>query len=240
MKVMGLTGDTVEICLSPNKTNIKLVACKVPNELEMAMSWLVDSLQEYRVKFPRTIVYSTSINDTSKLYKYITTELPHCSSDVEMYHSETPQKNKDSIIEALKHSNSTLRIVLSTGVLGMGFDVKECQSVMIFGPPNNLVDMLQEIGRVGRDGNPSCALILYNAYHQRQLDANVKQFIKPTECRRQILMSNFLRQCDMETLQKTECGKHTCCNFCTKKCLCNSCTVLPLEKFFQNTGGCIA
>ena len=63
--------------------------------------------------------------------------------------------------------------------------------------------MLQEIGRVGRDGNLSCALILYNAYmyHQRQLDANVKQFIKPTECRRQILMSNFLRQCDMETLQ---------------------------------------
>ena len=41
----------------------------------------------------------------------------------------------------------------------------------------------------------------------------------------------------METLQKTECGKHTCCDFCTKKCLCNSCTVLPLEKFFQNTGG---
>ena len=77
----------------------------------------------------------------------------------------------------------------------MGFDVKECQSVVIFGPPNNLVDMLQEIGHVGRDGNPSCALILYNAYmyHQRQLDANVKQFIKPTECRRQILMSNFLR-----------------------------------------------
>jgi superfamily II DNA/RNA helicase len=38
---------------------------------------------------------------------------------------ELPQKNKDSIIEALKHSNSTLRIVLSTSVLGMGFDVKE-------------------------------------------------------------------------------------------------------------------
>lgn len=127
MKVMGLTGDIVEICLSPNKTNIKLVACKIPNELEMAMSWLVDSLQECRIKFPRTIVYSTLINDTSKLYKYITTELPHCSSDVEMYHTETPQKNKDFIIEALKYSNSTLRIVLSTGVLGIGFDVKECQ-----------------------------------------------------------------------------------------------------------------
>ena len=61
----------------------------------------------------------------------------------------------------------------------MGFDVKECQSVVIFGLPNNLVDMVQEIGR---DGDP-CALILYNAY-QRQLDANVKQFVKPTECKR--------------------------------------------------------
>ena len=65
------------------------MACKIPNELEMAMSWLVDSLQEYRDKFPQTIVYSTSINDTSKLYKYITTELPHCSSYVEMYHRKT-------------------------------------------------------------------------------------------------------------------------------------------------------
>lgn len=57
MKVVGLTGDTVEICLSPNKTNIKLVACKIPNELEMAMSWLVDSLQEYRVKFTNNCVF---------------------------------------------------------------------------------------------------------------------------------------------------------------------------------------
>lgn len=148
MKVIGLTGDTVEICLSPNKTNIKLVACKIPNELEMAMSGLVDSLQEYRDKLPRTIVYSTSINDTSKLYKYITTELPHCSSYVEIYYSETPQKNKDSIIEALKTILRVLFECLSTSVLGMGFDVKECQSVVIFGTPNNLVDMLQELGEM--------------------------------------------------------------------------------------------
>lgn len=60
----------------------------------------------------------------------------------------------------------------------VGFDVKKCSGVVLFGPPNNRVDLLQEIGRVGRDGNPSVAIILYNGYHLQKLKPEVKAILK--------------------------------------------------------------
>ncbi|XP_052062841.1 bifunctional 3'-5' exonuclease/ATP-dependent helicase WRN-like [Mytilus californianus] len=232
MKILQLTDDTKEINMSPNKSNIKLVSSKIKNEIEMGMTWLVDALDEKKGDFPRTIIYCSSINDTSKLYKYITTELPSCTKYVEMFHSETPDSNKNMIIHALKDEGSAIRIILSTSALGMGFDVKMCNSVILFGPPNNLVDMLQEIGRVGRDGNPSVAIILYNGYHQQKLSPEVKAILRTKECRRKELMSNFLRNSDLHEMESKECGKHSCCDLCASRCSCNSCTLLPLEKLF--------
>lgn len=102
MKVVGLTGDTVEICLSPNKTNIKLVACKIPNEVEMAMSWLVNSLQEYRDKFPRTIVYSTSININISQHNYhIVHLMSKCTTLKRHRKTKTPLLKRLSIEIAL-------------------------------------------------------------------------------------------------------------------------------------------
>ncbi|CAC5414674.1 unnamed protein product [Mytilus coruscus] len=173
MKILQLAEDTTEINLSPNKSNIKLVSSKIKNEIEMGMTWLVDALDEKRQDFPRTLLYCSSINDTSKLYKYIVTQLPHCAKYIEMFHSKTPDVNKNIIINALKEESSVLRLILSTSTLGMGLDVKKCSGVVLFGPPNNLVDLLQEIGRVGRDGNPSVAIILYNGYHLQKLKPEV-------------------------------------------------------------------
>ncbi|XP_052066301.1 uncharacterized protein LOC127705957 [Mytilus californianus] len=198
----------------------------------MGMTWLVDALEEKSQDFPRTLLYCSSINDTSKLYKYIVTELPHCAKYIEMFHSETPDVNKNIIINALKEESSVLRLILSTSALGMGLDVKKCSGVVLFGPPNNLVDLLQVIGRVGRDGNPSVAIILYNGYHLQKLKPEVKAILKAKDCRRKDLMCNFLRNSDLDDLMKKESRKHSCCDLCTKSCNCESCDMLPLEKLF--------
>lgn len=67
--------NTVEIFKSPNKANIKLSACKVSNELEIAMTWLVDGLKQLAGDFSKTLLYCYSINDVSKLYSYFSKEL---------------------------------------------------------------------------------------------------------------------------------------------------------------------
>ncbi|XP_052103489.1 ATP-dependent helicase wrn-1-like [Mytilus californianus] len=145
-----------------------------------------------------------------------------------MFHSETPDVNKNIIINALKEESSVLRLILSTSALGMGL----CSGVVLFGPQNNLVDLLQEIGRVGSDGNPSVAIILYNGYHLQKLKPEVKAILKAKDCRRKDLMCNFLRNSDLDDLMKKESRKHSCCDLCAKSCNCESCDMLPLEKLF--------
>jgi ACR3 family arsenite efflux pump ArsB len=46
-----------EITLSPNRQNIKLRFSKVSNEVEIAMPWLIDDLNDLKENFPRTIIY---------------------------------------------------------------------------------------------------------------------------------------------------------------------------------------
>lgn len=81
--------------LSPDKRNIKYVVKKVANDIEMAMTWLVDGLVDLGNKFPRTLVYCKSISDVAKIYDYVMDELPEeINSHVAMYHSETDESKK--------------------------------------------------------------------------------------------------------------------------------------------------
>lgn len=169
MKVLHLADNFKEIVISPNKTNIRISVAKVSNTVETAMHWLIEGLSELKEKFPRTIIYCTSIKDVSEIYSYVTKELIFSSNVLEMFHSETPLTKKQRILECLTNITGEIKIVIATSALGMGLDVKNGHSVVLFGPPVQIVDLLQEIGRVGRDGGRSVAIILYNCYHLRKL-----------------------------------------------------------------------
>jgi ATP-dependent DNA helicase RecQ len=199
----------------------------VSHEVDIAFSWVVEALQQDSL--PRTILYCTSISDCSKIYTYLVKELPDCSDKIEMYHSETPDHNKEKIISELQNSASKLNLVICTNALGMGIDIKNCSSVVLYGAPKHIVDVVQEIGRVGRDGSQSTALLLYNSYHVRHVDEDVKQFYKTSNCKREMLMSFFLSK---EELTKIQPKGHLCCDFCEEKCNCGSCSKTPLETVF--------
>lgn len=233
MKVMGLKeNDTPQISISPNKPNIKLVVKKVSSEIETAIYWLVDALGSLEESFPRTLVYCNSISDVSKLYNHVVKELENCTNLVEMFHSETPEDKKEKIVSALRNKDSCVRIVIATSALGMGVDVLNCNSVVLYGPLRSVVDLVQAIGRVGRDGLPSVALIIYNSHHLRNVDKEVKTFISCQNCRRKELLKNLMS--DTDILKFTDETCHTCCDLCAELCKCNHCSVLDIEKLFNN------
>lgn len=124
MKVLHLADNFKEIVISPNKTNIRISVAKVSNTVETAMHWLIEGLSELKEKFPRTIIYCTSIKDVSEIYSYVTKELPFTSTLLEMFHSETPQTKKQRILESLTNITGEIKIVIATSALGMGLDVK--------------------------------------------------------------------------------------------------------------------
>jgi superfamily II DNA helicase RecQ len=233
LHVLGVDKKSMTfIRLSPNKENIKFVVKKVPNSIEVSMFWLMEALNNLEVKFPRTIIYCNTIKDVSTMYNFLTSEIPESDSFVEMFHSETPSDQKASIIENLG-KDSSLRVVLATSALGMGVDVKFCNTVVVYGPPMNVADLIQETGRVGRDGSPSVAVILYNSYHLKNLDVEVKTFLRTDVCRRQTLMENFHSSAEMVAVNKSK-NAHHCCDICMKFCTCGHCVNLPIEKLMKD------
>lgn len=228
-KILDLSVNTIETRISPNKPNIKIVVRKIPNNREMAMFWIVDALTEK--KLPRSLLFCKSIKDASSMYAYIVTEIPDCR-DVELYHSETPRESKDKIIDGLKKPNSDLKLVIATTSLGMGIDCVNFSNVIIYCPPVSVVDLIQEIGRIGRDGQQSIALILFNSYYFH-VDAEVKTILKTTECRRTAMMKPFLNEKELVELKT---GTANCCDLCFNQCTDTNCSVFGVEKLFVSPG----
>ena len=72
---------------------------------------------------------------------------------------------------------------------------------------------MQEIGRPGRDGQQSCAYLLYHEQQLRHTRDTMRNYVlNMSVCRRAVLMSIF----DAET---TRCvPEHTCCDVCASTC----------------------
>lgn len=72
-------------------------------------------------------------------------------------------------------------------------------------------EYVQEIGRCGRDGNQATAVMFFNNSDTavRNVHSAVKDYIKATQCRRQILCANFQSH--------YVCGTSQCCDLCMAK-----------------------
>lgn len=95
----------------------------------------------------------------------------------------------------------------------MGVNIPNIRTVIHFGPPRDLEDYMQEIGRAGRDGSPAEARLYYKSIHLLGCSEDMKVFTKnKTACRRQLLLDHF-----------TDSGKHNelsdlrlnCCDVCS-------------------------
>ncbi|XP_061194372.1 bifunctional 3'-5' exonuclease/ATP-dependent helicase WRN-like [Saccostrea echinata] len=194
------------------------------------MAWMIDGLDS----FPRTIIYCTSIRDVSKLYHYLTSEVPDCVSFCDMFHSETPDSKKKKILDDLCNENGSLRIVIATSALGMGIDMASANNVILYGAPKQLVEVIQEIGRVGRDGTPALALLLYNSYHLRKAEQEVRDVYISQTCRRKVLLKPFVKENELGLISQDP--HHTCCDRCVLLCRCNDCQkdVFLLEKMLKD------
>lgn len=75
-----------------------------------------------------------------------------------MYNSETNESIKETNIIFDSRKESRTEVIISTNALGVDF--KGLSSIIFFGPLHSILDVLQEIGRAGRDGEKVVALLL--------------------------------------------------------------------------------
>ncbi|WAR18280.1 WRN-like protein [Mya arenaria] len=223
MSNLNLSGKARVIETSPNRANIKYVVKRTPIAIEETFFWLIDKLCELKKDFPRILIYCNSIKDVCQLFNYVVTETNLMDQNVvEMYHSETPQEKKEHIVQNLG-LDSQMKVVIATTALGLGVDVKNCHGVILFGPPKDVVDLLQESGRCGRNDEPSVCVIFCNRYQLNHISKEVKEVIGSVECRRRCLLKNFTSE------EVVSDPAHMCCDLCVSHCNCGSCTPHPIE-----------
>ncbi|ALC90084.1 ATP-dependent DNA helicase [Bacillus sp. FJAT-18017] len=75
------------------------------------------------------------------------------------YHGGMDQEQR--ILIQQQFLNSQLDIICATSAFGMGVDKEDIRFVIHYHMPMQIESYLQEIGRAGRDGEPSLAILLY-------------------------------------------------------------------------------
>ena len=141
-------------------------------------------MKDKRINLPKTVVFCRSCKDCADLYVAIIdkfgkdkTEPPGYPNFLEyclvsMYTRASKASVKELIMSLFRNTQSTLRVLIATTAFSMGIDIPDIRQVYHWGAPSDLEQYLQEIGRAGRDGNTSKAVLINskgNHHVQKQM-----------------------------------------------------------------------
>jgi DNA topoisomerase-3 len=101
------------------------------------------------------IVYSPTRKETEALGDELNAVFPAAA-----YHAGMTPESRDRIQRAFQ--NGEIEVIVATIAFGMGIDKPDIRTVIHTGLPGTLEGYYQEIGRAGRDGGPSRAILLYS------------------------------------------------------------------------------
>ncbi|MBP2240713.1 ATP-dependent DNA helicase RecQ [Cytobacillus eiseniae] len=150
------------------------------------ISLVVETVESYQEKSERIvelvkrlegpgIIYFSSKKLTEWMSAYLR---EHGMTRVMAYHGGMEQENRVLIQQQFLHGQ--LDLICATSAFGMGINKEDIRFVIHFHMPLQLESYLQEIGRAGRDGKKSVAILLYSPGDE-QLPYQIAEAELPSE-----------------------------------------------------------
>ena len=141
-----------QVLYSVNRENIYLAVSTLTDEAAKR-----DRLQQLVTGvFGPTTVYFSSKRQTDLIAEWLRTTT---GLRVAAYHAGLSGEDRFKIQQQFMADQ--LDVICATSAFGMGINKADIRMVIHYHLPTTLADYVQEIGRAGRDGQPSLAVILY-------------------------------------------------------------------------------
>lgn len=172
MKELGCRGEFLTFRVSAARENIQLIPVQQCETQRRAAVGLVDVLPVDE----KTLVMVDSIK---MLYAY----LDELGSRARPYHSDTRRLSRDQ-----RHANAEWfattpgAVLIATKAFGLGADIPDVHNVIITYTPEDLPDLVQMVGRAGRDGQPARAFLLWSSLAIDAAPDELAALYRPENC----------------------------------------------------------
>ena len=174
------------------RTNLAIEVSEVPSPMR---GDLICELLKDPARRP-AIVYAPA----RKTAESIAAQLAHVCPTA-AYHAGLPAEIRENVQQSFQ--SGRLDCVVATIAFGMGIDKANVRTVIHAALPSTLEGYYQEIGRAGRDGEPSRAILMHSYADQRTHDFFMKRDYPPIDTMQEVYKALSAEPTPLDELRET-------------------------------------